>query len=96
MIKKMTPLSMAESLPYMKDSEVKNFVKKFNPLSEKKAKELKEKLQGLNMIKLNDKGISKLIDVLPENKEEVLRAVPDSNLDENETNQILSTIKEFK
>ena len=96
MIKKTTPLSMGESLQYVKDSDTKAFIKKFIGLNEKKSKELREKLVGLNLIKLNEKQISKIIDLLPEEKDEISRILSDSNLDENETNAILSTIKEFK
>ncbi len=95
MIKDMTPLSMSESLNYIKNPEVKAFVKSFSEIKEKKAEELRKKLTELNLIKLNEKHISKLIDFLPEEKEEVQRILPDSNLDEDETNTIISTIKEF-
>ncbi len=96
MIKNTIPLSMTESLEYVNDVELKSFIKKFTKLDEKKAKELKEKLIKLNFMKLNEKNISKLIDFLPEEKEEISKILPDSNLDENETNTILSTIKEYK
>ena len=96
MIKKTTSLSMGESLQYIKDAETKAFIKKFISLNEKKSKELREKLVGLNLIKLNEKQISKLIDLLPDEKDEISKILFDSNLDENETNAILSTIKEFK
>jgi len=96
MIKKVTPLSLAESVPYISDAEVKGFMKKLTNLSDKKAHELREKLNSLNLIKLNEKHVSKLIDFLPEEKEELSKILPDSNFDENETNTILSTIKENK
>ena len=41
-------------------------------------------------------NISKLIDVLPEKAEEVNKIFIDVSLDENETQKILDTIKEFK
>ncbi len=96
MIKKMTSLSMAESIEYMKDKEVKAFVKSFVKLTSEKAKELKKQLEELDLIKLNDKQICKIIDFLPKTKEEVLKIVIGSNLDENEITTILSTIKNFK
>jgi len=96
MIIKTIPLSMGESLPHIKDTETKAFIKKFIELNEKKSRELRGKLVELNLIKLNEKQISKLIDLLPKEKDEISRILSDSNLDENETNAILSTIKEFK
>jgi len=96
MIKSNTSLSMAESLEYIKDKNLAGFIKNFNPLSHQKAKELRKKIQGLNLIKLNEKHISKLIDLLPEDKESLNKVLVDVNLDENETNSTLQTIKEFK
>jgi len=96
MIKNTTPLSMQEALEYVKDAEVKSFIKKFTSLNEKKAKELREKLVGLELIKLNEGHISKIIEILPEDKDELSKVLPDANLDENETNTIISTIKEYK
>jgi len=94
MIKNTTPLSMQESLEYIKNPELKAFIKKFTSLNEKKAKELREKLVGLNLIKLNEMHISKLIEMMPEEREELSKILSDSNLDENESNAILSTIKD--
>ena len=96
MIKNTKPLSMAESLEHLKNDEVKAFIKKFTKLDEIKGKELREKLELLDLIKLNEKHISKLIDVLPEDKEELNKVVTDANLDEDEINKILPTIKEYK
>lgn len=87
---------MSESLAYLKNNETKAYIKKFVELDEKKAKELREKLEGLDLIKLNEKHIAKFIDMLPENKEELNKIAVDANFDEDETNKILQTIKEFK
>lgn len=98
MIKNRTPISMAESLEYLKEkhlAETKAFIKKFTKLDETKGKKLREKLVALDFIKLNDKSISKLIDVLPEKKEELNKTLADSNLDEDEITKVLQTIKEF-
>ncbi len=101
MIKNSTPLSMAESLEYIEkdkksENPVRDFIKKFVKISPKEAKELRKKLEGLNIIKMNDVNISKLIDVLPEKSEEVNKIFTDVGLDEDETTKILDTIKEFK
>ncbi len=101
MIKNNEPLSMTEAMKYAnKDSEtgkeLMGFIKKFTKLKDSEAKELKEKLEGLDLIKLNEKHLVKLIDFLPENGEEVNKIVIDANLNEDETNKILETIKEFK
>lgn len=101
MIKNSTPLSMAESLEYIEkdkkaESPAKDFIKKFVKITPKEAKELRKKLEGLNIIKLDDMNISKLIDILPERTEETNKIFVDASLDENETKKVLDTIKEFK
>ena len=92
---------MAESLEYIeKDKKAENpardFIKKFVKISPKEAKELRKKLEGLNLVKMDNMSISKLIDILPEKAEEVNKIFIDIGLDENETKKILDTIKEFK
>jgi len=101
MIKNNEPLSMAEAIEYAKkDSEsgkeIIGFIKKFTKLKSAEAKKLKKKLKELELIKLNDKHIVKLVDFLPEDSEEVKKIVVDANLNEDETKKILETIKEFK
>jgi len=101
MIKNTIPLSMAESLEYIEkdkksENSARDFIKKFVKISPKEAKELRKKLEGLNIIKLNDINISKVIDILPEKAEEINKIFIDIGLDENETKKILDTIKEFK
>lgn len=101
MIKDNIPLSMAEASGYLeKDKEteanVKAFIKKFTKLSVKEAKELRKKLKGLDLMKMDEKQICKIIDVMPEKAEEVNKVFIDIGLDEDETKKILETIKEFK
>ena len=100
MIKNNKPLSMAEVTEYAKKDEagkeVVGFIKKFTKLKLAEAKELRKKLQELDLIKLNEKHIVKLVDFLPDDSEEVNKVVVDSNLNEDEIKKILETIKEFK
>ena len=98
MIKNTELLSMAEAIEYIhkEDStEIKGFIKKFTKLKPKEAKELKKKLEELDMMKLRAEQIIKIIDLLPENQED-LNKIVDISLDENETKKILETVKEFK
>ena len=97
MIKNSTPLSMAESSEYLeKGSDALVFIKKFTSMKPEKAKELRKKLQALENIKINEKHISKVIDVLPEKTEEVNKIFADVGLDEDETKKILEIVKEYK
>ena len=92
-------LSMAEASEYVeKDSEtdIKGFIKKFVKIKPEKAKELRAKLKALDLIKMKEEHIAKLIDLLPETTEEINKIFSDVGLDEDEIKKILDTIKEFK
>ncbi|MFZ1970820.1 MAG: hypothetical protein WAU65_01410 [Candidatus Nanoarchaeia archaeon] len=99
MIKDRQSLSMVESEQYIKDdenaAELGKFIKKFVKLDLKKAKELKKKIEELNLMKVKSDYTSKIIDVLPENSEDLNKIFVDISLDENETQKILDTVKEF-
>lgn len=98
MIHEKDALSLAESMEFVnkeKRSEFVAFAKKFIKLKPEEAKELKNKLVGLELIKIRDSHIAKIIDVLPKDKEDLLKIVTDVNLDEEEINSILSLIKEY-
>lgn len=101
MIKNIEPLSMAEAAEYVNQSEnsgadIKDFIKKFVKINPKKAKELRKNLEGLDLMKLKTEQIIKIIDLMPENSQELNKIFVDVGLDEDETKKILDTIKEFK
>lgn len=100
MIKNTEPLSMAEASEYIKkknsEKDLKGFIKNFVNLSPEKAKELRKNIQGLEIIKLNEKHISKLIDVLPEDSQELNKVLTDISLNEDEAKKTLDEIKKFK
>ncbi len=101
MITNNEPLSMVEIAEYVKkikDSEIDltGFIKKFVKLNLKEAKELRKKIEGLEFMKVRKEHIVKIIDLMPENTEELNKIFVDVSLDEDETRKILETIKEFK
>lgn len=101
MIDKIEPLSMAEVLEYLKkdkasDKEIAGFIKKFSKIKPEEAKQLKEKIRRLGLMKVKEEYIAKIIDLLPENAEELNKIFSDVGLNEDESNRILETIKEFK
>jgi len=101
MIKKIKPLSMAESLEYInKDessgAEAIRFIKKFTNLKVENATKLRKNLKDLDLIKMNDNYMVKIIDLLPKNSEELNKIFTDVSLDEDETKKILDTIKKHK
>ena len=93
---------MTESLDYIEDdekgsgAEIKKFIKKFVKLSSSDAKELRKKLSNLNLLKLKQEYISEIIDILPENQENLNKIFTDVSLDEDESKKVLDVIKEFR
>ena len=103
MIKDRIPVNMQEAIEIMKDVEetdrikdIKAFVKKFSELDFKKAKKMKEELEKLDIIKIKQTDIAKIIEILPENAAELNKIVNEANLDADETNKILEAIKNNK
>ncbi|MBL7059082.1 hypothetical protein ISS08_01385 [Candidatus Pacearchaeota archaeon] len=96
MIKDMKSISMSEAAEYVQKTEERDmpaFIKKFVKLNPKQAKDLRKELEGLNLIKANDKHISKIIDILPEDEETINKIFSDVSLDEEETKKLLDAIK---
>ena len=101
MIKSNKSLSIPEVAEYIKKSkdrevDLTGFIKKFTKLSPKKAKELRKKIGKLDLLKLNSKNISKIIEILPENSADLNKVLVDVNLDEDETKKVFEEIKKFK
>ena len=101
MIKENTPLSMAEVQEYIggkkeSEAELKIFIKKFINLDPKQAKELKEKLEATNMIKIKPMHIVKIIDLIPEDRESLNKIFTDVSLNEDEAKQILDEVEKFR
>jgi DNA-directed RNA polymerase subunit F len=99
MIKNIESISICEAKEYVKnpkDTELGEFFKHFSKLDSKEAKELRQKLEGLNMLKLKRDTITKIIEILPQSKAELNKIFNDLTLDENEIKKILDVTKEFK
>ncbi len=101
MIRYREPLSMAEALEYIEDkkdseADVKKMIKKFVKLNPEEAKKLRGKLSSLGLMKLRAESISKMIDLMPENQENINKIFTDMSLDEDESRKILDAIKEFR
>ncbi len=100
MIRNRESLSMAEAEEYLKGndsaSELVGFINKFVQIDSKKAKELRAKLQDLNLLKIKSEHISKVIDLLPENAEDLNKIFIDVRLDEDEIQKILDIVKHYR
>ncbi len=103
MIKERVPQTMNEAKTIIEElketdrnKDLKAFIKKFAKLDEKESKNLKEALEKLNMIKLRQSDIVKIVDICPENATELNKIFTETSLDADETNKILDTIKNAK
>ena len=101
MINENQPLSMAESLDFIKSTDAENteiigFIKKFNSLKPGQAKEMRDKVDELKLLQVKQEHISKMIDLLPENSGDLNKIFEDISLNEDETNKILEIIKKYK
>jgi len=91
------PISMAEVTEYVdKDSEISKFIKKFTKITSKEAKEFRKKLESLDLMKMKSEHISKIIDLLPENQEDLNKIFLGTGLDKEESKRILDEVKKFK
>ena len=102
MIKDSKSLSLAELkgiISELPESEAhKNllaFIKRFTKLTHLDAKKLREELQNSEIVKLNDIYITKIIDLLPKDAEDMRKILVDVSLSENETNKILEIVKKY-
>ena len=98
MIRNTESLSMVEALKYIQkeDSEIVCFIKKFNKLNVKEAAKIREKISSLGLMKIREEHISKIIDLIPETVSDLNKIFIDVSLEEDESNKILDTIKEFR
>ena|SRR3989344_7345323 len=96
-IKNNEPISMAEVTEFVeKDSEVSKFIKKFTKMENKEAKEFRKKIESLDLMKIKSDSISKIIDLMPENQDDLNKIFVGTSLDEEESKRILDEVKQFK
>lgn len=81
-----------------KAKEVMDYIKKFSKLKPEKARDIKKALNDLNIIKLKNKHIAKIIDIMPEDAEDVRKIFvgEDVTLDQDEITSILDAVKKNK
>ena len=98
-IKEEAPITMAEVVALAGDSEkgtaIKKFIKNFNKMSVEKAREMKKELEDLNLIKLKEVHIVKIIDFMPTDASELNKIIVDVSLDEEEVNKIIEVSKKY-
>ena len=95
-----SPISMAEVQEIVKnieDSEKKEkidlYLKKFLKTEPKQAKNINDKIEALNSIKIKRDHMVKIIDLLPEDASDLIKIFSDISLSEEEINKILEIVK---
>ena len=93
------PITMAEVISLAGDSEkaeeIKKFIKKFNKMDVKKAIEMKEELKALDLIKLKDAHIVKIVDFIPKDASELNKVLIEVSLDSDEVAKILEVTGKY-
>ncbi len=101
MIKESKVITLAEARELLnkaktdKAKAIADFIKRFTKLSASDAEKLKQALNALNIHKLRDKDIVKLIDFKPEDAEDVRKIFAGSefSLDQDEIAKVLEALK---
>jgi len=98
-IEEKTPITLSEVVSLVGDSEkvreIKGFIKGFIKMPVEKAKKLKEELKALDLIKLKDEHIVKIVDFLPTDISELNKVISDVSLDSEEVAKILDVVKKY-
>jgi len=98
-IQEETPITMAEVSALAGDSEkgeaIKKFIKQFTKMPVEKAKEMKGELKALDLIKLKDAHIVKIVDFLPADAVDLNKVLVDVSLDQEEITKILDVVKKY-
>jgi len=100
MILEKKPLSLAEVNEYMKGfgepaKPVSDYLKAFSNLSNSDALKLFQEIKALENMKIKDEDIIKIIDLMPEDSEDVNKIFNQVNLTEEECGAILSIVKKY-
>jgi DNA-directed RNA polymerase subunit F len=91
-------ISKEENEENKKIKETLTYLKKFVKSKPEHIKKLKEAVQNLNLDKLNQKSIAKIVDLMPEDAEDLKKIFfgEDINLEQDEISTILETLKRTK
>ena len=98
-VKEERPITMAEVVSLAGDSEkaeeIKKFIKKFNKMDVKKAVEFVGELKALDLIKLKDEHIVKIVDFVPKDASELNKVIIEVSLDSDEVAKILEVTGKY-
>ena len=94
------PITMAEVVALAGDSDkgvaIKKFIKGFVKMDVKEALKMKEELAALDLIRLKEEHIVKIVDFIPKSASELNKVLIEVSLDQDEVNKILDVTKNYK
>lgn len=94
-----TPLTLAEVSDLAGDTDreknVKIFIKKFSKMPVDKAKAMRKELAKLELLKLKEEHVVKIVDFMPEDASDLNKVMVDVSLDQEEVNKILNVVKKY-
>jgi len=104
MIKDKKPITLAEARGLLKDAEgekakaTADLIKKFTKINASDAIALKQQLMALDIAKLKEEDIVKIVDFMPEDADDVRKIFSgyDISLEQDEITKILEVIKKKK
>jgi DNA-directed RNA polymerase subunit F len=95
----LTPITLAEVSELSGDSdkekEVKKFIKQFTKMPADKAREMKEELRKLDLIKIKEEYIVKIVDFMPDDASDLNKVLSEVSLDQEEVDKILNVVKKY-
>ena len=98
-IKEEKPLTLVEVISLAKDDEkgeeIKKFLSNFVKMDLDKVKELRAELIGLELIKLKDSYIAKIIDFLPIDAADLNKILSDVSFDADEIAKIVNITQKY-
>lgn len=96
-VKEERPLMISEVHNLIKESdkaeEIKKFLDTFGKVNLEKDLEIKKQLEELNLLKLKEQHIVKIVDFKPESVIELNKIISDVSLDSEEASKVLNVIK---
>lgn len=99
MILNKKPLMLAEVKEYTKDlddkKEFHEYMKAFTKLSKSDALKCAEEIRALNNPKIKEEDIIKIVDIIPQDPEDINKIFLDVSLTEEESNTILGIVKKY-
>lgn len=93
------PLTLAQVEEYVSKQEnakaTNDYLKEFNKRSREESEKLAAEIRALNNMKIKEESIIKIVDLSPQDSEDINKIFTEVSLSEEEINAILSITKKY-